>query len=227
MRAGRLISMLSALEHHGGMTAAKLASELEVSERTVLRDVETLSAAGVPIYTVQGAGGGIHLMEGFRNGLTALTPDEAAALLLAGQADLAALLGLGPAAKSARRKLLQALPPTLATSASSLDDWFVHEPIGRDGRPPTADQLRSLTRAIQIHVEVQLPGADGEPPDTVRPLGLVLAAGSWQLVHLGPDGPQVRALDHLVGQCTLGRSFSRPADFDLASFVHARPTASP
>ena len=84
MRAGRVISMIFALQQHGRMTAGDLAAQLEVSIRTILRDVETLSEAGVPIFTVPGAGGGIDLLDGFRTSLSGFTAEEGAALFLAG-----------------------------------------------------------------------------------------------------------------------------------------------
>lgn len=105
--------MLLTLQRRGRLTAAELAEELEVSTRTILRDVDALSSAGVPIFTVQGVGGGIEVVDDFRTRLTAITADEASALLLAGQPIVAEHLGRGSAAAAARRKLLDALPAGL------------------------------------------------------------------------------------------------------------------
>ncbi len=212
MRASRVISMLLALQQRGQMTAAQLAAELEVSQRTVLRDVETLSGAGIPIYATQGAGGGIRLLEGFTPARAAMTAGDASGLLLAGQPELASLLGLGVVAATARRSLLATLPPPLASSATSVERWFMHDPAGRRGLPFDPELLRLAARAVQQHLELRRPAG---PP--LLPLGLVLSAGHWQLVHL--DGrPQALALVSLRGPITLGRSFTRPEDFDLQHF---------
>jgi predicted DNA-binding transcriptional regulator YafY len=213
--------MLIALQQRGRMTATQLAAELEVSVRTVLRDVDTLSAAGVPIYAVPGAGGGIEVLDGFRTQLTGFTPDEGAAVLLAGQPALAAALGLEAAASAARRKLLQALPAEPAGAAVGLDTWFLHDP----GRPDTdPEQLRILARAIRSRVEVRLGPSACAPAEVLRPLGLVLAAGAWLVVHLATDGPRIRAVTELGAPGVLGRRFTPPDDFDLGRFWRSRPS---
>src|SRR4029077_13256502 len=113
MRAARVLDMLLVLQRRGQVTAQELADTLEVSERTILRDVEALSEAGVPIFTVRGSGGGIALMEGFQTRLTGLTTDEARSLFLVGQPQVAHRLGLGAPTRTARNKLLNAIAPTL------------------------------------------------------------------------------------------------------------------
>jgi len=221
MRADRLVAMLLSLQHHGRMTAAQLAGELQVSVRTVLRDVEALSAAGVPVYTVQGAGGGVELLDGFQTRLSGVTEKEAGAILLAGQPAVAAALGMGVAAHSTRRKLLQALSPSLAAAAGALDGWFLQDPFGRAGADSAGDQIPLLVRAIELSLEVRLVGTGTVAPH-LRPLALVLETGRWQLVHLGPEGPLALALHDPAARVVLGRRFTRPADFDLAAFWQAR-----
>jgi len=107
MRAARVLDMLLVLQRRGRMTARELADTLEVSERTVLRDVEALSEAGAPIFTARGAGGGIELLDGFETRLTGLTTDEARCLLLVGQPQVAHRLGLGAPTLTVRNKTAQ------------------------------------------------------------------------------------------------------------------------
>src|SRR5438270_13658102 len=128
MRAARVLDMLLLLQRRGRMTARELAETLEVSERTILRDIDACGEAGVPIVTMRGAGGGIELMDGFQTRLTGLTTGEAICLFLAGQPHVAHRLGLGAPTRTARNKLLTALPPGLAAEANRLSTWFLHDP---------------------------------------------------------------------------------------------------
>ena len=119
MRADRLLALMLLLRSRGRLSAATLARELEVSTRTVLRDVEALSSAGVPIYAERGRAGGFALLPGFTTDLTGLTPDEALALLTAGSRSDAAALGMAPALASAMRKVLAAMPDARRDAATS------------------------------------------------------------------------------------------------------------
>ncbi len=213
--------MLLTLQCRGRLTAAELAAELEVSPRTILRDVDALSSAGVPIYAVQGVGGGIELVDRFRTQLTAFTSDEAAALLLVGQPVVAHQLGLGVAAGAARRKLLDALPDLLRVDAERIDGWFVHDPFGRGTTPVPYGELGRLAKAIARTVEVEISLAD-QAPITMRPLGVVLEAGSWQLIVSSDTGPQMLCIDALRGLRITTTSFNPPAGFDLATWWRSR-----
>ncbi len=217
MRAARLLDMLMVLQRRGRTTAGELAELLEVSERTVLRDVSALNEAGVPIFAVRGAGGGIDLVEGFRTYLTGLTTEEARALFLAGQRDVAHRLGLGVPARAARHKLLAALSPEMAAVATGLASWFLHDPDPWTATPLAHGELRRLARCIDRRREVEVT-IGRRRPRRVRPLGLVLKAGSWHLVCAGRDAIDVVCLDDLRATRITGVSFTSPEDFDLSSF---------
>jgi predicted DNA-binding transcriptional regulator YafY len=213
VRAGRLVNLLLTLQHRGRMTAAELADEFEVSPRTILRDVEALGEGGVPIFTTQGVGGGIELLDGFRTELTGLTDHEAAALFLAGQPAIAAQLGLSGDAVGARRKLLESLTPERRRLAERLDDLFLHDP---DPEHPPRRELARLFGAADRMVEVELRFGD-DATVRVQPAGLVLHRGTWWLVCL--DGVP-RHLDGLTGTRLTQRRFVRPANFNLAAAWH-------
>ena len=204
--------MLILLQQRGRMTAPELARLLEVSARTVLRDVEALSGAGVPIYSVAGGGGGIDLIEGFRTRLTGLTESEVASFLLVGQQPVARLLGLGVAAGAARRKLLGALTTGQRAQAERLDDWFLHDPEPWDGGGPLYGELRRLGLAIERNVEVELAFAHDRL--TVRPLALVLKAGDWFLLTV--DSP-------VTGR-TVGAAACESAEVDAVRLAGLRGT---
>lgn len=220
MRASRLVSLLLLLQTRGQLTAAELARELEVSERTVHRDVEALSASGVPIYAERGAHGGIRLVDGYRTRLTGMTPEEAEALFLAGLPGPAAELGLGTVVAAAQLKVLASLPSELRARASRLverfhldaGDWFrASQPVPHLGA--LSDAVWNATR-VTIQYE-----REGGPVDrTIEPIGVVLKAGIWYVVA-GVDG-QLRTyrVSRVVGVGPPGEAFSRPPDFDLATY---------
>lgn len=217
MRAARVLDMLLVLQRRGRMTAGELAESLEVSERTILRDVEALSEGGVPIFTARGAGGGIELMDGFQTNLTGLTTDEALCLFLVGQPQVAHRLGLGAPTHTARNKLLNAIAPALAEEADRLSSWFLHDPDPWTGNRIPHGELRRLARCIHRRRKVELAIAH-EPTVTVRPLGLVLKAGSWHLVSSGSAGIDVLCIDQLRATRLTNQLFTPPAGFDLTEF---------
>lgn len=227
MRAARVLDMLLVLQRRGRMTARELADAFEVSERTVLRDVEALSEAGVPIYASRGAGGGISLLDGFETRLTGLTEQEAGSLLLVGQPRVAHRLGLAAPARSAHAKLGAALPGALAGRADALTAWFLHDPDPWQGHTIPHGELRRIAGCITARCRVELRFPDGDPV-TVEPLGLVLKAGSWYLVvhdaDASPPFYDVLCLDRLRATRLTRQPFTRPTGFTLQA-VWAAHTA--
>jgi predicted DNA-binding transcriptional regulator YafY len=219
MRAGRLVSLLLLLQTRGQMTADQLAEELEVSARTIYRDVDALSQAGVPIYADRGPQGGIRLVDGYRTRLTGLTTQEAEALFLSGLPGPAAELGLGTVVTAARLKVLAALPPELRARASRISQRF-H--LDAPGWFQTAEQVQHLERLAEAvwenrTIEIDYPHDDGPVTRRLDPLGLVLKAGIWYLVaRIGDAMRTYRASRVLAVRLTDAR-FDRPEDFDLAA----------
>ncbi len=189
MRASRLLSILIHLQARGRATARELADEFEVTLRTIYRDIDELSASGVPVVAERGPGGGYRLIDGYQTRLTGLTASEAETLLLAGLPGPAADLGLGDALGAARAKLLASLSPEVSENASRIggrfhldaSDWF------RKASPPAClgqvAQAVWQQRCIAIHYESW--SSTGER--VLDPLGLVLKAGAWYLVARNSD----------------------------------------
>ena len=219
MRAGRLVSFLLLLQTRGLMTADQLARELEVSARTIYRDVEALSEAGVPIYADRGPLGGIRLVDGYRTRLTGLTTQEAEALFLSGLPGPAAELGLGTVVAAARLKVLAALPPELRTRASRISQRFHLDAPGWFQTAEQLEHLEGLAEAVWENrtVEIDYPHDDGPITRRLDPLGLVLKAGIWYLVARIGGGLRTYRVSRILGLRTTGVTFERPEDFDLAA----------
>jgi len=225
VRASRLVSLLLLLQTRGRMTAAQLADELEVSVRTIYRDLEALSAAGVPVYAEAGPNGGCQLIEGYRTRLTGLTAKEAEALFVAGVPGPVGELGLGTVLGAAQLKLLAALPKELADRASlarnrfHLDAprWF------RGGRnePHLAEVATAVWQDQRIMVRYRHPGADAAVPRQLEPLGLVLKAGVWYLVARRDGELRTYRMSRVEDVRMLDEQFDRDDEFDLASFWQA------
>ena len=217
MRASRLVQLLLVLQARGRTTAANLATELEVSERTIHRDVDALSAAGVPIYAERGPGGGIQLVDGYRTRLTGLTADEAEALFLSGLPGPAAELGLGTVVAAARLKVLAALPTELRARASRLVERFHLDAAGWFHAAESVPHLAALADAVWESRRVQIAYRRGssQVERRIEPLGLVLKAGVWYVVAATEGQIRTYRARRIVAVRDSGETFVRPADFDL------------
>ena len=225
MRASRLVQLLLLLQTSGKMTAARLADKLEVSVRTIYRDVEALSGAGVPIYAEAGPGGGVRLVDGYRTRLTGLTAEEAEALALSGLPGAASELGLGTVLAAAQLKVDAALPPELRSRAVRMRERFHLDAPGWFAREEPVPHLAELSRAVWEERRVELryrkraDATDADVRRAVDPLGLVLKAGVWYLVGLSGRTRSVRTfrVSRVVSVKDLGEDALRPDDFDLAA----------
>jgi predicted DNA-binding transcriptional regulator YafY len=220
MRASRLVTLLLLLQTRGQMTAASLAQELEVSVRTVLRDVDALSEAGVPVYSERGPHGGIRLVEGYRTRLTGMTGEEAEALFLSGLPGPAAELGLGTVVAAARLKVLAALPPELRARAARLVERFHLDASGWFQADEPVPHLPVLSQAVWDgqQVEIEYERGDRRVVRRMEPLGLVLKAGVWYVVARSEDQLRTYRASRVASARLLDERFVRPDDFDLSSF---------
>jgi len=221
VRASRLVQLLLLLQTSGKMTASRLARELEVSVRTIYRDVEALSSAGVPIYAEAGPGGGIRLVDGYRTRLTGLTAEEAEALALSGLPGAASELGLGTVLAAAQLKVDAALPPELRSRAVRMRERFHLDAPGWFAREEPVPHLAALSRAVweEQRVEMRYRKREGEVRRLVDPLGLVLKAGVWYLVALSGRTRSVRTfrVSRVASVRALAEPAVRPEGFDLAA----------
>ncbi|NRQ40166.1 WYL domain-containing protein [Nonomuraea sp. NN258] len=225
MRASRLLSLLLLLQTRGRMTAPELAAELEVSVRTVYRDVDALSAAGVPVYADRGPAGGYQLLDGYRTRLNGLTAEEASSLFLAGLPGPAAELGLAEVAATAELKLLAALPPEPRTQASRMRERFLLDVPSWYRDADDVPHLSEVSEAVWgqrvLHMTYQRWGRQ-VVDRVIHPYGLVLKGGSWYLVAAPPDGdPRTYRVARIQTVETLPGAFRWPEGFDLAEFWKA------
>ncbi|MFE6334781.1 helix-turn-helix transcriptional regulator [Streptomyces sp. NPDC057798] len=224
MRADRLVSLVLLLRQRGRMTADTLARELEVSTRTVLRDIEALSAAGVPVYAERGRHGGFALLPGFRTELTGLNHDEALALLTAGSGRAQQLFGLGSALASAMRKVVDALPEDHRVTASDAAQRFLVEPeTDLLSRRPVTDEVPDTTmievrravlagRKLRIHY-----AATDQTPQwrTVDPIGLVTVRDRRYLLATRSGADRTYRLSRVLAAEELPEPAQRPDRVDL------------
>lgn len=224
MRADRLVSLVLLLRRHGRSTAETLARELQVSTRTVLRDIEALSAAGVPVYAERGRHGGFSLLPGFRTELTGLNHDEALALLAAGSGRGERAFGLGSALASALRKVVDALPESHRATASDAARRFLVEPeTDLLSRRAVTDDIPGATmievrRAVLAGHKLRIHyAATGRPPGwrTVDPIGLVTVRDRVYLLATRAGADRTYRLSRVLAAEELPDPAERPGRVDL------------
>ncbi|MBU8714195.1 MULTISPECIES: YafY family protein [Brevibacillus] len=220
MRADRLLSILLHLQNCGRMTTRQLAEKLEVSERTIHRDMEALSASGVPVYAERGSAGGWVLAEGYRTSLTGLKIDELQSLMLSSPSRVLNDLGLAEGYERAFWKLLSALPQPVQQDA-----WQVRERLHIDGAGwHESDETFPLLATIQDAVWlsrklwVRYQREDALVERTLLPLGLVAKRSTWYLVAQIDADLRTYRISRFTEARVLEEAFVRPENFDLASY---------
>ncbi|MEU4098040.1 WYL domain-containing protein [Streptomyces sp. NPDC026673] len=224
MRAARLIHLVLLLQSRESMTATELAKALEVSERTVGRDVLALSEAGVPVYAERGRTGGYRLVDGYRTRLTGLARAEAEALFLSGVPAALRAMGLHDAGSSARLKVSAALLPELRDAPRSAAQRFHLDAPGWWQEPETPAVLPALAEAVwgDRRLRARYRRGEAEVERELDPYGLVLKGGVWYAVaRCGPDF-RVYRVDRFSAAEAAQDRFVRDPDFDLPAFWEAR-----
>lgn len=219
MRADRLLSLLMILQLRGRTTAGDLSTQLEVSVRTVYRDIEALTRSGVPVQADRGRIGGVRLAHGYQTRLTGLSADEAQALPFASVAVAAAALGFAGTAKSARLKVLAALPRTASEQAYRASERFYLDPADWYRRSSIPQHLRLIATAVWAGQVVQIDYESwrGHKMCLVEPLGLVLKAGTWYLVGRRARQVSIYRVESVRSLRILPNKYVQPRNFDLAA----------
>jgi predicted DNA-binding transcriptional regulator YafY len=228
MRADRLVSILMLLQARGRVTADDLAERLEVSPRTVHRDLEALSAAGVPVYAQRGRGGGWSLIEGYRTDLSGLTEEEARALFLVAGPAAASGVDVAPAAHSALRKLLASLPAQYRPAVERDRSGIHVDPAGWWQRGEHAAHLAALREAVGGGGLLWLRYDHGDGPGRRRlvdPHGLVQKGGAWYLLALSDGGLRTFRVSRIHDLAAAPGESQRPAGFDVAAAWERARTA--
>lgn len=220
MRASRLLSIQMLLETRGRMSATALAQALQVSVRTLHRDIDELSAAGVPVYAERGRSGGFQLLPGWKTTLTGLTPSEAEAVFLSGLGGAASDLGLGAQVESAQLKLMAALPAPWRGSARRISSRFHLDPIEWYREAEPLPHLPEIANAVweERQLSIVYESWKRRAQQAVHPLGLVLKAGTWYLVAAREGKPRTYRIAGIQQAQVLADRSQRPRAFDLAGY---------
>jgi predicted DNA-binding transcriptional regulator YafY len=221
MRADRLISILLLLQNHEKMTTKALAEELEVTERTIHRDMDALSAAGIPVLAERGKHGGWRLVEQYRTKLTGLKDNELKTLFLSPSFQLLSDLGFTKDWKEARQKLLASLPNALQSQA---DDMWNRVHIDTDTWRQSSQELSALSNLQQAiweerKIKMEYEKANQETSERiVEPLGLVAKGRTWYLIALSKGEIRNFRVSRIKFTVMTDQVFARPQDFNLAEY---------
>lgn len=220
MRASRLLSIQMLLETHGRMSAPALARALEVSVRTLHRDIDELTSAGVPVYAERGRAGGFQLLPGWKTQLTGFTPAEAEAVFLAGLGGPASELGLGPQVASAERKLLAAMPAPWRGGARRIRSRLHLDPVEWYREAEAVPFLPVVARAVweERQLAMSYESWSRTTRRTVHPLGLVLKAGTWYFAAAREGKVRTWRVASVLDAALLDAPVQRPRGFDLAAY---------
>lgn len=220
MRASRILKMLMMLQTHEKVTAAELADACETSIRTVYRDIEALSAIGVPVYSEQGVQGGYRLLQGYRTRLNGLSAKEAETLFLAGLSGPAQKMGIDTLLADAQLKLKAALPENIRPEIDRLQSRFLLDAPNWFSDDEKVTYLPDLMTAVleQRCVVMQYQSWKGEINRQLQPLGIVLKGGQWYLLAQVEKDVRTYRVSRIESLTLLDEVFERPKDFNLAAF---------
>ena len=220
MRASRLLSILMLLQARGRMSAHAMAREFGVSVRTIYRDVDELSASGVPVYADKGRAGGFQLLDGYRTQLTGMTVEEAGSLFLAGLPGPAAQLGKSEVLQAAQLKLLAALPRQMQADAHGSGARFHLDAVGWFKGAEQLELLPAIADAVwgDRRIAVRYKSWNDTVERNLEPLGLVLKSGAWYLVAQVGKGARTYRVGSILQLTVSEQTFKRPAKFELAQF---------
>jgi predicted DNA-binding transcriptional regulator YafY len=220
MRASRLVSIVLLLQRHGRLRAAELADTLEVTQRTIYRDIESLSGAGVPIVGEPGNHGGYHLLDGYRTRLTGLSADEAKSLFLTGVPAAAAALGVDDQAATAQLKLLAAVTPAARDRAEHARQRVYLDPTPWGGTGQPDPWLPQLHEAIWSDTLIRIRYGTARRSFQVAPLGLVCKGAAWYLIGCRGTDTRTYRVTRISDLTVTAEPFDRPATFDLVTHWH-------
>jgi len=223
MRASRLLCILTTLQARGRATATELATASRVSLRTIYRDIDALSSAGIPVYSERGADGGYRLLDGYRTQLNGLSAKEAEALFMTGLSGPAADLGLGSVMAAAQNKLLSAMPPQFRAGAEQMRARFHLDAPAWFAQAEQPKHLPSVADAVwaQRLIRIRYQSWKAKKNRIVEPLGLVLKGGAWYLVGRVDGDARTYRISRILDLAVLDQRFDRPKVFDLAAYWQA------
>lgn len=222
MRADRLLNLLILLQNRGKMSSRQLAELLEVSERTIVRDIEALSAAGIPVYAERGSRGGWVLADSYRTNLTGMRPEEIVSLLLTNHNELLKDLGIQGDFQAAYQKLLAAAPAPIRQDAELIRERLHIDGAGWHASEEAFPWLSAVQEAVwaQRKLRIRYRKEEGITERIIHPLGLVAKRNVWYVAaEQEPDGElRTFRISRLEEASLLDETFMRPEGFDLAAY---------